>query len=129
MSLYDSSNKAANTPVITAAGLEEANRSGNMTVPFDGLVINPDSVELLLGGECMLTVAVPQLATGRAVFRLSGLKGIIRSRNTMATVAPVAGPSNAMAAMAREYMDWIDFFHAGNGSYDDFLKLKIGTPK
>jgi hypothetical protein len=33
----------------------------------------------------------------------------------------VALPSTA-AAMAAEYQAWIDFFHAGKGDYDDFLK-------
>lgn len=26
--------------------------------------------------------------------------------------------------IAKEYMEWIDFFHAGNGDYSDFLKSK-----
>lgn len=124
---YNESGGSMNTPIITAAGLKEADATGDMSVPFDGLLVKSDAVELHLGGECMMTIAMPQLVAGGMVFKLSGLEGKVHSRNAMAAVAPVAGPSNAMAAMAREYMDWIDFYHAGNGDFADFLKQRASA--
>lgn len=31
----------------------------------------------------------------------------------------------AAIGMAREYQAWIDFFHRGDGSYDDFLRKHV----
>lgn len=33
--------------------------------------------------------------------------------------------SRADAGMAREYQDWIDFWHAGSGDYADFLRKRL----
>jgi hypothetical protein len=49
------------------------------------------------------------------------LHDAVAARRVVELASGVALPSTA-AAMAAEYQAWIDFFHAGKGDYDDFLK-------
>jgi hypothetical protein len=40
-----------------------------------------------------------------------------------------AATADAHEGMAAEYQRWIDFFHAGNGSYDDFLRIELNPER
>lgn len=55
----------------------------------------------------------------------NGIRKIDRAYSIPLYAAPPAQGIDPSGGMAQEYQRWIDFYHAGEGSYDDFLSKHV----
>lgn len=112
------------TPEMLAAAIERHPLAADDLREWyaDWLLNPPPTDEEIAEAEADVDDAMVQRVTQRTLGVMRGLE-IARTRDAMKAPVGVRALSSP-EAMAAEYQAWIDFFHAGEGDYNDFMRKR-----